>query len=60
MVVLLTPCNVFELADDDPNRYKSSKHFQKYTGKQITVPGHLITIKDVTSDNLIVRNNKRA
>lgn len=38
-------CNVFELADDDLNRYVAANNIKDYLGKEVFVLGYLITSK---------------
>jgi len=40
-------CNVFELADDDLNKYIPASQIQNHLGKEIQVLGYLITTKPV-------------
>lgn len=40
-------CNVFELADDDPNKYLPADEIEKHLGKEVNVLGYLITAKPV-------------
>ncbi len=40
-------CNVFELADDDPNKYLPADEIEKYLGKEVNVLGYMITNKPV-------------
>lgn len=40
-------CNVFELADDDPNNYLPADEIEKHLGKEVHVLGYLITTKPV-------------
>ena len=40
-------CNVFELADDDLNKYVPANQIQNHLGKEIQVLGYLITTKPV-------------
>jgi DNA polymerase III alpha subunit len=40
-------CNVFELADDDPNKYLWANEIEKHLGKEVNVLGYLITTKPV-------------
>ncbi len=40
-------CNIFELADDDPNKYLPPHEIEKHLGKEVSVLGYLITTKPV-------------
>ena len=40
-------CNVFELVDDDPNKYLPADEIEKHLGKEVNVLGYLITTKPV-------------
>ncbi|MCW3108152.1 MAG: polymerase alpha subunit [Segetibacter sp.] len=40
-------CNVFELADDDLNKYLSANEIEKHLGKEVNVLGYLSTTKPV-------------
>ncbi|MEJ7829007.1 MAG: DNA polymerase III subunit alpha [Segetibacter sp.] len=40
-------CNVFELVDDDPNKYMPADEIEKQLGKEVNVLGYLITTKPV-------------
>jgi DNA polymerase-3 subunit alpha len=40
-------CNVFELVDDDPDRYLPAAEIEKHLGKEVTVMGYLVTSKPV-------------
>ena len=40
-------CNVFELANDDLNKYVPAKEIEKYLGKEVNILGYLITTKPV-------------
>ncbi len=40
-------CNVFELADHDPNKYLPANEIEKHLGKEVNVLGYLITTKPV-------------
>ena len=39
--------NVFELADDDPNKFVPADEIEKHLGKEVNVLGYLITTKPV-------------
>src|SRR5919112_1735863 len=40
-------CNVFELVDDDPNKYMCANEIEKHLGEEVMVLGYLITSKPV-------------
>ena len=40
-------CDVFELVDDDPNKYLPADKIEKHLGKEVNVLGYLITTKPV-------------
>jgi len=40
-------CNVFELADDDLNKYLPANEIEKYLGREVNVLGYLVTTKPV-------------
>ncbi len=40
-------CNVFELADDQPDQYITAKQIETYLGRQVLVLGYLVTSKPV-------------
>jgi DNA polymerase-3 subunit alpha len=44
-------CNVFELVDDDPNKYLPANEIEKHLGKEVNVLGYLITTKPVRTIN---------
>ena len=40
-------CNVFEVLDDDPNKYLPAKDIEKHLGKEVNVLGYLFITKPV-------------
>jgi hypothetical protein len=40
-------CNIFELVDDDVNKYLPADEIEKHLGKEVNVLGYLITTKPV-------------
>jgi hypothetical protein len=40
-------CNVFELVDDDPNKYMLASEIEQHLGEEVMVLGYLITSKPV-------------